>query len=310
MRKANQQIFELQRITCPPIKMRILIVSLLFFFSVSTAFAVEIPKLASGQGKFDFSFAGKTIAVWYFIPKQTNSETPIVFAMHGVKRNADKYRNTWQPLAQQYGFILVCPEFSEANFPGNNGYAMGGLSYGRTVLNEASSYNFIVPIFNEIKHRTENRSSDFYIYGHSAGSQFVHRFVYFVPHAPIKMAVAANSGWWTMPNLKVDFPYGLRGSSLDEASLRIALQRPLVILLGSKDNDPNHRELRKTKEAEAQGPHRLARGHKFFEEAQISAKELNTHLAWKLGIVDGVAHQDSGMSKAAVKYFFTDKIEK
>ncbi len=70
----------------------------------------------------------------------------------------------------------------------------------------------------------------------------------------------------------------------------------LVVLLGTEDTDPNHPELRKTAEAEAQGPHRWARGHKFYEEAKRRAAKLGVPFAWKLGTAPGVAHSDKGMS--------------
>jgi len=107
-----------------------------------------------------------------------------------------------------------------------------------------------------------------------------------------------------MPDFKVEMPYGLGGSPLDEDSLAAALQRPLVVLLGTEDTDPNHPELRKTPEAEAQGPHRWARGHQFYAEAKKRASKLGVPFAWKLGTAPGVAHSDKGMSNFAVKWFF------
>jgi hypothetical protein len=40
----------------------------------------------------------------------------------------------------------------------------------------------------------------------------------------------------------------------------LSLGGNVVLLLGEEDNDPNHEELLKTPEAEAQGPPRFARG--------------------------------------------------
>ena len=48
------------------------------------------------------------------------------------------------------------------------------------------------------------------LYGHSAGGQFVHRYVAFADAPRMESAVAANSGWYTMPDDGA-FPYGWGG---------------------------------------------------------------------------------------------------
>ena len=248
--------------------------------------------------------------MWYFLPDKLAPDAPVVIAMHGVKRDGDRYRDEWRPHAEKHRFLLLAPQFTNEQFPGTTHYNDGGIpeKKGRVKsLPEDSSYRFIEPVFREAKKLSGNRSDQFHLYGHSAGGQFVHRFTFFVPDAPVKLAIAANPGWWTMPDLGVAFPYGLKNSPLDEAGLKAALQRPLIVLLGTADNDPDHPELRKTPEAEAQGPHRFARGNNFFQQAQDRAKALGVPLAWKLGTVPGVAHQNSGMSEAAVKWFFEEK---
>ncbi len=151
---------------------------------------------------------------------------------------------------------------------------------------------------------TGNRSERYSIYGHSAGAQFVHRYLYFMPEARVDRAVAANAGWWTLPDLKVDFPYGLRGSSINESGLKALLQRPLVVLLGTADTDPNHANLRRTPEAMAQGAYRFARGQYFYAAGQRQAKALGVPLAWKLETATGVGHVDKDMAPYAVDILF------
>jgi hypothetical protein len=82
------------------------------------------------------------------------------------------------------------------------------------------------------------------------------------------------------------------------------LQRPLVVLLGTEDTDPNHVNLRRTPEAMAQGPHRFARGHFFYEAGRKQAAVLGVPLGWKLATAPGVAHHDAGMAAFAVEWLF------
>jgi poly(3-hydroxybutyrate) depolymerase len=266
-------------------------------------------EMHSGSGRFDFSHAGKTLPVWYFLPENAKPDTPVLFVMHGVKRDAERYRDEWLPHAKERGFILVTPEFSEKDFPGSDGYNTGNMMDAKDKPRPQAewSFSFLEPIFDVVKAATGNRSERYSIYGHSAGAQFVHRFMYFMPEARVDRAIAANAGWWTLPDLKVDFPYGLHGSIIDEAGLKTMLARPLVVLLGTEDTDPNHSNLRRTPEAMAQGPYRFARGQYFFATGERQAKALGVPLAWKLATAPGVGHVDKDMAPFAVDILFGKK---
>jgi len=268
--------------------------------------AAGVEKLPPGAGRFEATHAGRQIPVWYYLPERAGPDAPVHFVMHGVNRDADRYRNEWQPHAEKYGFLLVVPEFSNEAFPGAESYNLGNTldAEGRPVPREAWSFSYLEPIFDAAKLAAGNTSSHYSLYGHSAGAQFVHRFMYFVPEARVAKAVAANAGWWTLPDLDVDFPYGLRGSAVDEAALRTMLGKPLTVLLGTADTDPNHVNLRRTPEAMAQGPHRFARGKHFYESGRSRAASLNAHFGWQLSTAPHVDHNNQGMSVYAARLLF------
>lgn len=271
--------------------------TLAWLFSLITlcsAATLDAAELATGAGRFEVTHHGRSIPVWYFRPAQAGAEARVLIVMHGVNRDADRYRDDWAPYARKYGFILAAPEFSKAAFPGDAGYTFG----------KGGAFEFIEPVFEAVKAGTGNRSERYFLYGHSAGAQFVHRFLYFVPGARVEKAVAANAGWWTLPDPGVKFPYGLGDSGVSEAALRTALQRPLTVLLGTADTDPNHVHLRRTPEALAQGPHRFARGHTFFTAGQTRAAALGVPLSWQLSTAPGVDHNDARMAPFAVKVLF------
>jgi hypothetical protein len=106
-------------------------------------------------------------------------------------------------------------------------------------------------------------ASTYDIIGHSAGGQFVHRLVLFVPGARFRRAVASSPGRYAFPSLTTDFPYGLRGTPIDYADLVHALSRDFVLLLGDRDTEDRVRE----PEAMHQGRNRFARGLRFFAVA-------------------------------------------
>ena len=231
-------------------------------------------------------------------------DRPVVFVMHGVRRNADEYRDQWHDLAEAHRFLLVVPEFSDANFPEAEGYNYGNVYGPDGEIQPRSVWAFeaIEPIFDEVRRRFGVTAEGYALYGHSAGAQFVHRFLFHVPEARVTRAVAANAGWYTLPDLEMAFPYGLQGSVVGSDRLRRALQLPLTVLLGEEDIDPEHPSLRRTPEALAQGPHRYARGQAFYESGRAAAQRLGVPFGWRLATVPGADHDNRKMAPAAVPY--------
>ncbi len=261
-------------------------------------------KLPDGKARFEFTgWEGPRLDVWTFKPPKAQSPLPVVFVMHGLQRNGADYRDDWAGLAAEHGFLLVVPEFSEAAFPREWGYNLGNVSNadGTPVPRERWAFTAIEQIFDHLLKRETGIESRYRLYGHSAGAQFAHRFLYYVPDARVVRVVTANAGWYTMPESSVPYPYGLASAGIDEGALRLALSRPLTVLLGEADIDPQHRVLRRTPEAMRQGPHRLSRGKSFFETARKAAAERGIAFAWTLETVAGVAHDNARMAPAAVR---------
>lgn len=246
----------------------------------------------------------KEINVWYYRPSAAENDAPIVFVMHGVGRNADGYRDSWIASAETGGFILLVPEFTKQAFPSSWEYNLGNVMTRSGFLNarEEWSFSIIESVFDQIVGSNDLKASRYDLFGHSAGSQFVHRFVFFMPAARVRTAVAANAGWYTLPDLDVDYPYGMRGTSLDMDHLNQALSQDLIILLGTADNDPNGRHLRKTPEAMAQGAHRLARGENFFNRTKKTATSINDTFNWRLEYAAGIGHSNRQIAPVAARF--------
>lgn len=263
--------------------------------------------LAAGTGSFVYvdkaNNPDKPVTVWYHRPEGTDNTVPVVFVMHGVRRNGDTYRDNWIDLADENKFLVVVPEFSKKAFPGSWRYNMGNVFYaagGRKPADEWA-FTYIESIFETLRRDHKLTAEKYDIFGHSAGSQFVHRMVLFMPNARIRTAIAANAGWYTMVDPKVAMPYGLAETETDTARIRDALGTRLIVLLGEADNDPNHRFLRRATEAMAQGAHRLERGQTFFATARKFAEGIGAPFAWELETVPGVGHSNRKMAPAAAK---------
>lgn len=270
------------------------------------AAADQALKSISGKGKFQFDLpfgnTDESIPIYYHIPKGAGADTQVLFVMHGTNRDADRYRDEWSDYAERFGIIVVAPQFSKAQFPRANGYNLGNVftsEDGDWQGLVRSPFAVIEPLFDTFRAKFGVGRDKYYMYGHSAGSQFVHRFIFMVPDARLEKAISANAGWYTMPDLTVQWPYGLRGTGLADSDLKKLLAAPLVVLLGEEDNDPTHSSLRTSPEANAQGAYRLERGQVFFEYGEKVA--VPGEFGWQIGRVPGAGHKNSQMAPAAVK---------
>ncbi|MBI1340848.1 hypothetical protein GC169_11675 [bacterium] len=245
--------------------------------------------------------AGADLPIWYLRPETAGADAPVVFVMHGVGRDADRYLREWAPLAVAGGFIVVTPEMTQAAFPGADGYNLGAIldAKGATKPRDQWSYSVIEPAFDAVRQREQLTTERYSLYGHSAGAQFVHRFVLFTAGPRLREAVSANAGWYTAPTSTAEWPYGLRGAPapIDVAA---ALSVPMTLLLGDADTDPNDPNLRTSPEAMKQGPFRFARGQFFYQSALEAAKAARVQANWSCVIAPGVGHDNGAAAAFAV----------
>ena len=123
--------------------------------------------------------------------------------------------------------------------------------------------------------------------------------MYFVPDARVSTFIAANAGWYTMPDFSIEYPYGLKASGINEDELPRIFSEPLILLQGRADTDVNADKLRKTPEAQRQGPNRLTRGLTMYRDAKASAEKLGTSFNWQVFVIKGADHDNAKMAPAA-----------
>jgi len=254
---------------------------------------------------------GAPMWVWYYRPAGLRSDSRVLFTLHGVLRNADLYRDACIPLAQEYRFLLLVPEFSRALFPTNPSYNFGNLDAedGSPIPESRSSFGVIDRVFDELRGQTPIERESYSIFGHSAGAQFVHRFLTHRQPQRIEDAVSANAGSYMLPLALEEYPFGVKGRGITDVQLRSLFAQRHMICLGELDNDPDASHLPKDAAAERQGPHRLARGHHYFETAKAEANRLGCPFNWSLTTVPGVGHEGGKMAAAAVPLLFEEPVD-
>lgn len=257
-----------------------------------------------GSGSVEYTgyapLKDKPVTLYYYIPASGNIKTmPVLFSMHGTKRRGDTARDYWKDFAEHYGFIVLSPEFSKKHYD-INAYNYGNVSQKKDVfiLNEKQlwTYNIIESIFDYFKEETGNLSERYDIWGHSAGGQFVERFLLCMPDARVYRAVAANPGTWTMitdrdSSYPYSWPYSIKDTEFDsDKYLRPFFAREFYVTVGDKDIDTSSSDFPKYPEAMKQGPTRYARGKNFYKEAKSVALASGHPINWRLSIVRGASH--------------------
>jgi poly(3-hydroxybutyrate) depolymerase len=270
----------------------------------------EKPAVGAQSGDvrtFTFSgWGGPRIPVWSYRPAAAGPEAPVLLVFHGVRRDADRYLREWIPVAEAWGVVVACPEFTAEAFPGALSYNLGG------VLDENDqprpralwAFSAIEPLFQALALHEGLRTARVHIYGHSAGAQFVHRLMMFAPPASADRVIIANAGWYTRPRTDIAWPYGLRGAPITQAQIENFLKRDITVLLGDADNDPQHPSLNREPNAMAQGPHRLARGELYFSEAGSAARTLDVSFGWRKSYAPGIGHDNGKMATFAAELLF------
>lgn len=288
-------------------------VFLVIFLSACDKNETDFPeeKQVTGTGSYTFSsyepFSTRPINCYYHIPENIEKGSPVLVVLHGAGRDASNMRDYLIERADQLNFIVLAPEFSEVYFPGSDAYNLGNIfedgdhpSEGTLNPEEEWTFSVIDPIFDDFKNRVGNTSSAYDVFGHSAGSQILHRFLIFNPEAQFNRVVCAAAGWYNMPDSGIEFPYGLDKSPAKNADLSPVFGKEVFVIVGSDDVDPNSAGLRHTPEADAQGLNRLERAQYFYNESRNIADGLGVSINWSYHLVPNTGHDgESNVNFAA-----------
>lgn len=267
--------------------------------------------LSAGSGVLVFNsynpLKSKPVRVFYHLPAGTATNMPMLMVLHGDDRDARSYRDAWVNAANEHGFVVLAPEFSDSAFPGANNYNLlnmfvdGERPSIRTLQPDSIwSTSVLEPIFQRFRQLTGSTFNRYVAFGHSAGSQVLHRYLMFSPTANISTAICANAGWYTLPSSRSNFPYGTGLTALSDTALTRFFDRKVIIQLGQQDINPNSAGLRHNSETDAQGLNRLARGTYYFTFAELQATANRVPFAWRKVEVAGVGHDQRLMAQNAV----------
>lgn len=295
-------------------KLQLFILGLLLPLCVGQAQPV-CQKLSRGTGSFTYTgyapFSDRPVKVYYHIPTSGDEQhMPIIFVMQGADRGYDYLLKAWSDRAEQEGFMVFIPQFDKQPYPLCDYQEVGIMNAEHTVLTprERTTPQLIDHIFLYVQAHTSTLRTHYRLYGHSAGGQFVQRFMLFHDSPYVDRAVIGSPGWYTMPDREQSFPYGTGNVPyVDDEVLKNYFSKDIIVQLSECDTV---REwfLRKTPEAELQGRNRLERGRRFYETCLKLCARKSWPFRWRIAIEPQLRHQSVEMGMKAVPYLLEPNV--
>ena len=251
-----------------------------------------------GVAKVEAKVDGQDIDVYTYRP-QGCAAPSLLIVFHGNGRGARSYLKSARDLADRGCFVVYAPLFDEKRFP-NWSYHRGGLVHDGKLLPEDSWTTEIVRDLVDWAQAQEGRpDAATFLFGHSAGGQFLSRVAAYDLPVDVERIVIANPSTYVLPTAEENAPYGYGGlpEAQADAWMRAYLAAPITIYLGSADT--GGKDLTMTDEAVRQGDNRLDRGRQTYEAARDAAARRGWPFNWQLVQADDVGHSARGMLTAA-----------
>jgi hypothetical protein len=273
-----------------------------------------------GRVRFEARDGNELTALVYRARSFDAKRGPIWFVMHGASRETERYLRAAAPAAERHGAIAIAIDFTADRYPRQADYTLGvtkrgdadadALAEGRWRQPDDYLYSELEHVFASARRSLGGTQPGYYVFGHSAGAQFTHRLLTFLPDAHVLGAVASNAGWYTLPMTGAEeryaMPYGLRGSPLERARLSKLFAAPLSILLGERDTATAAEDglVRGTREALAQGATRLERGRFYYAAGREQAQAAGVPFRWRLAIAPRASHDAAQVIDSAAFLLF------
>jgi hypothetical protein len=230
----------------------------------------ELFKDPIGSFVFDASLGNPAppITVWYYRPDNVDPSARVVFSCTGGSRTGQEARDIGAQYAKKHDFVLLAPEFSEKDYPGDM-YAFGHMLGPDGALLPESLWAFttIERIFDRVRtgFRLSTRSTT------SSGTPpVVSSFTAWSCSRPIFALPGGRlqPGRYALPEMSERFPYGFNGTSLDASRPCPGFFKRFRTSPRGSGYDDRVREM----EAITQGGNRFARGLALFRDRDGGGK--------------------------------------
>ena len=261
-------------------------------------YGVETQARGSEYNEYFLQSGGVEIEVYTYRPVNC-AQPSILFVFHGLNRKAMGVRNKAKKIASEHCLMVFAPLFDKERFP-NWRYHRAGVVYkGQVQPPSRWTAPIVKDLIDHARKLVNNQNAKVYLFGHSAGAQFLSRLFAYSSIPGISRVVIANPSVYVAPQLQEHAPYGFAGVYSDadaENKLKEYLALPISIYLGEQDT--GEKNLVTNEAAYRQGKNRLERGRNIFQMAKDLATSKKWNFGWKLVEVRDVGHSSGGKLKA------------
>ncbi|MBI9045535.1 MAG: hypothetical protein JEZ06_13685 [Anaerolineaceae bacterium] len=244
-----------------------------------------------------------------YVPTTLTEQTEILVLVHGTPKdlspeeNAELYIDIWDEFAEENNYILIAPAFDQENFSSRYGdHALSGYRglFGR----EIGADEWVIRLVEAHCQATEVSIDKFNLYGHSAGGQFVSRFLVTHPDS-IHKAVITSAATYPQPEVDIKWPFGMgelhTNIEWDENTTKQedivpdkqkwldATQIELIVIVGLNDTAEIPQELIPGQK----GKNRFAIARNWIKDMESFAKLNGKESKFKLELIPGVGHSMS-----------------
>lgn len=252
--------------------------------------------------------------LYVYAPTSMPLKPDLLVLIHGtpaetwsVDETAKYYIDHWIDFAEGEGIVLIAPSFSDENFSSRKGEIEDKMTGYRGLFGrEIGADKWVLRIVDAYQQAFGETNGKFLLYGHSAGGQFVGRFLVTHPER-VEKAVITAAVTYPQPNPEVAWPYGMgelhTQIEWDENTIRQedvvpdpqkwleAAQIPLTVLVGLNDiTEQLQRPGQK-------GINRVLIARNWVEDMRSFARENGMECIFEYDFIAGKGHSMFGLVK-------------
>ena len=247
-----------------------------------------------------------------YVPKSISSKLDILVLVHGTpakdesaEETASYYIANWLDFAEKHGTVLIAPSFNQENFSSRKGEIENMMTGYRGLFGrKIGADEWVLRIVKAYQQAWGGTERKFSLYGHSAGGQFVGRFLVTHP-GEVEKAVVTAAATYPQPNPGVEWPFGMgelhTQIEWDENTVRRediipseqrwleATQIPLTVIVGLNDT------AEQPERPGQKGTTRITIGRNWAQDMNLFAQENGLECNYEFEVIPGKGHSMSGL---------------